>query len=149
MTLALDSGTADVVIKSADVALVRSCIQAQTLCVHDFNQVDNESCALQFSVGGKLELWNFWFGTGAYAAQAGGSDNIILGDSAGNPLAETVTVGTQFAVLTEGSGHTSYVMPARASRYLIAPWEGLTGREGLKGQLNTLDLGKATCLIKA
>ena len=101
MTLALDSGTADVVIKSADVALVRSCIQAQTLCVHDFNQVDNESCALQFSVGGKLELWNFWFGTGAYAAQAGGSDNIILGDSAGNPLAETVTVGTQFAVLTE------------------------------------------------
>jgi len=149
VTLALDSGTADVVIKSADVALVRSCIQAQTLCVHDFNQVDNESCTLQFSVGGKLELWNFWFGTGAYAAQAGGSDNIILGDSAGNPLAETVTVGTQFAVLTEGSGHTSYVMPARASRYLIAPWEGLTGREGLKGQLNTLDLGKATCLIKA
>ena len=124
MTLALDSGTADVVIKSADVALVRSCIQAQTLCVHDFNQVDNESCALQFSVGGKLELWNFWFGTGAYAAQAGGSDNIILGDSAGNPLAETVTVGTQFAVLTEGSGHTSYVMPARASRYLIAAMGG-------------------------
>ena len=136
MTLALDSGDADVLIKSD--GLVRSCIQAQTQCLHDVDQ-SNESCTLQFSVGGKLELWNTTAKT-AQAAQAGGSDNIILGDGAGNPLAETVIVGTQFAVLTEGSGHTSYVMPARASRYLIAPWEGLTGREAaLKGQLNTLD----------
>ena len=151
MTLALERGAADVLINSNES--IRSCISAETQCLHGVDQA-NDSCPLQFAVGGKLEVWN----TTVKAVQAGfqagvqarGSKNIFLEDGAGNLLEEIVIVGTQFAVLTEGSGHTSYVMPARASRYLIAPWKGLTGREeAFKGQLNTLDLGKATCLIKA
>ena len=76
----------------------------------------NESCSLRFE-GSALRLRR------SALAEEG---EVALHDGNGT-LQGVATEGTQYVVLTEGLGMASYVLPKRASRYVIPPSEGLAG----------------------